>query len=116
MWLQLLLSLLPTLSVARISFEKKCDDLANIFVEEDVVVYSTEWLRADSIIDQQAEGFNETCIFWSIPPIPVNLCRVGIKITTSNSSSTLMEAWLPEKWEGRYLQVGNSGLGGCWYT
>jgi hypothetical protein len=24
-----------------------------------------------------------------------------------------MEAWLPRNWTGRFLSVGNGGLGGC---
>ena len=110
------LPLLPSLVIARTSLEEKCNDLAGMFVGEQVVVLSMEYLHANFVINQEAVGFNETCAFWSAPPVSVDLCRVGIKITTSSSSSTLIEVWLPGKWEGRYLQIGNSRTGGCKYT
>lgn len=45
--------------------------------------------------------------------VSVNLCRVVLNVTTSARSGFRMEAWLPEKWSGRFLSTGNGGLGGC---
>ncbi|TDL20299.1 tannase and feruloyl esterase [Rickenella mellea] len=45
--------------------------------------------------------------------VPVSLCRVEFVITTSDSSSVHAEAWLPDEWSGRFLALGNGGLGGC---
>ncbi|KAF2823693.1 tannase and feruloyl esterase [Ophiobolus disseminans] len=45
--------------------------------------------------------------------ITTDLCRVGLNISTSARSSFRMEAWLPQNWTGRFLSVGNGGLGGC---
>ncbi|GLB45545.1 putative tannase and feruloyl esterase [Lyophyllum shimeji] len=34
-------------------------------------------------------------------------------VNTTSTSSVFAEAWLPDTWYGRFLAVGNGGLGGC---
>ncbi|KAJ7112031.1 tannase and feruloyl esterase [Mycena crocata] len=41
------------------------------------------------------------------------LCRVQFVINTTSTSAVHGEAWLPDTWYGRFLGVGNGGLGGC---
>lgn len=53
-----------------------------------------------------------TCTFRS-QVVEVDLCRLGIQIDTSNASVTVLEAWLPQNWTGRFLSAGNGGLEGC---
>ncbi|KAG6877612.1 hypothetical protein C0993_005616 [Termitomyces sp. T159_Od127] len=38
---------------------------------------------------------------------------MGFVINTTSTSAVYAEAWLPDTWYGRYLTVGNGGLGGC---
>ena len=45
--------------------------------------------------------------------VPVNICRVGLSIPTSNRSSISFELWLPENWSDRFLVTGNGGIDGC---
>ncbi|KAM0490226.1 hypothetical protein ACHAP8_011763 [Fusarium lateritium] len=45
--------------------------------------------------------------------ITSNLCRVVVNVTTSTSSSTRIEAWLPDDWNTRLLATGTGGIGGC---
>lgn len=45
--------------------------------------------------------------------IDVPLCRLEFSITTSETSSVRAEAWLPSEWTGRFMAIGNGGLGGC---
>jgi hypothetical protein len=42
-----------------------------------------------------------------------NLCRIALSIQTSSESSIVFEAWLPERWSGRFLATGNGGIDGC---
>ena len=44
-----------------------------------------------------------------------NVCRVVATVPTSNRSEVYLEAWLPDAdvWTGRFLALGNGGLGGC---
>ncbi|KAF7289863.1 Carboxylic ester hydrolase [Mycena indigotica] len=45
--------------------------------------------------------------------VTASLCRVEFTTNTSNTSSVRAEAWLPDEWYGRFLAIGNGGLGGC---
>ncbi|KAJ6592093.1 tannase and feruloyl esterase-domain-containing protein [Mycena vulgaris] len=41
------------------------------------------------------------------------LCHVQFVINTTSTSAVHAEAWLPDTWFGRFLGLGNGGLGGC---
>ncbi|KAJ7493779.1 tannase and feruloyl esterase [Mycena latifolia] len=41
------------------------------------------------------------------------LCRVQFVIATTSTSAVHAEAWLPDTWFGRFMGIGNGGLGGC---
>ena len=45
--------------------------------------------------------------------VNTNICRVQFVIHTTSDSSVHAEAWLPDTWFGRFLGLGNGGLGGC---
>lgn len=46
-----------------------------------------------------------------------NVCRIGLRIKTSERSEISFELWLPEKWTGeRLLSTGNGGVDGCTLT
>lgn len=45
--------------------------------------------------------------------VSVDICRVSGLVETGPSSNITMEAWLPLNWTGRFLAVGNGGMGGC---
>ncbi|RGP77808.1 feruloyl esterase b-2 [Fusarium longipes] len=45
--------------------------------------------------------------------ITSDLCRLVVNVTTSASSSTRIEAWLPDNWNDRLLATGTGGIGGC---
>lgn len=43
----------------------------------------------------------------------VAVCRVFGMVDTTEDSAVKFEMWLPDTWYGRFLGVGNGGLGGC---
>ncbi|KAK2925987.1 Tannase/feruloyl esterase [Fusarium oxysporum f. sp. vasinfectum] len=45
--------------------------------------------------------------------ITADLCRVVVNVSTSDSSSVRIEAWLPDNWNERLLATGTGGIGGC---
>ncbi|PPQ72872.1 hypothetical protein CVT24_001546 [Panaeolus cyanescens] len=49
----------------------------------------------------------------SSAPVSSNVCRVLAVTNTTSSSAVHWEMWLPDQWFGRFLAVGNGGLGGC---
>jgi len=48
-------------------------------------------------------------------PAPTAFCRVAVTLTPTTDSMILAELWLPEpeKWNGKFLGVGNGGFGGA---
>ncbi len=46
-----------------------------------------------------------------IPNLPA-FCRVQITASPTSDSSIGIEVWLPENWNGKYLQTGNGGFAG----
>lgn len=91
-------------------FEKACADLAQQLDIDNATVTSAEFLQAGSSIS--LPGLDSSCG----PPStvsPADVCRVSISLATSARSTTLMEAWLPLNWTGRFLATGNGGIGGC---
>ncbi|HEY2527751.1 MAG TPA: tannase/feruloyl esterase family alpha/beta hydrolase [Xanthobacteraceae bacterium] len=48
-------------------------------------------------------------------PAPAAFCRIAATLTPTEDSTILAELWLPEaeKWNGKFLGVGNGGFGGA---
>ncbi|KAM0789565.1 hypothetical protein ACM66B_000375 [Microbotryomycetes sp. NB124-2] len=46
-----------------------------------------------------------------VPDLPA-FCRFAANVTTSPTSKFKFELWLPVKWSGRYIAVGNGGMNG----
>lgn len=108
-----LLSLLALADAYKIdvgAFSTKCSALASKLKIPGGVVSFTDFVPANTTLDFPES--DPTCTRPS-QAVSVNLCRVGLNITTSERSSIRMEAWLPETWTGRFLSTGNGGLGGC---
>ena len=57
-------------------------------------------------------GISDTCDTPSANATS-DMCRVVMAVDTTATSSVHMEIWLPNKWNGRFLAVGNGGTGGC---
>ncbi|KAJ7907545.1 tannase and feruloyl esterase [Mycena leptocephala] len=49
----------------------------------------------------------------TVPVSAAPLCRIQFVIHTTTTSAVHAEAWLPDTWYGRFLGLGNGGLGGC---
>lgn len=45
-----------------------------------------------------------------------DICRVALRIDTSERSGIHFEAWFPAQYSGRVLATGNGGLNGCKYS
>src|SRR6478735_4601145 len=56
--------------------------------------------------------YDKTCTSTS-QVVKADICRLSFDVDTSTNSSVRFEAWLPLDWSGRFLGVGNGGLGGC---
>jgi feruloyl esterase len=110
-----LFGLLATaLSIPSSSFQSKCAALASsIELDQPFTINVAQYLPANATIDYKAEGLNETCSDAVAYPIPIGVCRLNLRVETTERSEVYMEVWLPENWEGRLLTTGNGGLAGC---
>ncbi|EMD68957.1 hypothetical protein COCSADRAFT_194858 [Bipolaris sorokiniana ND90Pr] len=50
---------------------------------------------------------------YNLATATTDMCRVIVNASSSASSTNRIEAWLPDKWNGRFLATGNGGTGGC---
>ncbi|OAL51976.1 tannase and feruloyl esterase [Pyrenochaeta sp. DS3sAY3a] len=108
------LSSLLALSVAKPTstpdFTEQCASLAaKLKIPNSSVAFST-YIPANTTLE--LVNNDPTCTRPS-QAVSVDVCRVGLNITTSPISGLRMEAWLPRNWSGRFLSTGNGGLGGC---
>lgn len=98
------------------NFQQKCMNLGKkIKLDYPFTVNIAEYLAPNATIDLAAEGLNATCAD-TTEPITVGICRLNLKVATSEKSEVYTEVWLPEKWTGRTMTTGNGGLAGCMFT
>jgi feruloyl esterase len=91
-------------------FEARCDSIASELQIEHATVYFSEFVLGGTNLS--IPDYNATCGA-PFQLVPADICRVGLYVTTSNSSGINMEAWLPSNWTGRFLSTGNGGIAGC---
>ncbi|KAL1593796.1 Actin-like protein arp9 [Paraconiothyrium brasiliense] len=107
----------PAFSHPSASFQETCVNLADdIQLDYTFEVNLAEYLAPNTTIDLTTEGLNATCYDSAgntTAPIPVGVCRLNLRVATSESSEVYMEVWLPKNWDGRTLTTGNGGLAGC---
>jgi feruloyl esterase len=115
-----LLSVLPLLVItthaSSASFKSKCEAFVSDYQKhspKNIAVNIAQYLPSNANITHVNDGYDARCVSVGSPPLPVPICRLSLNVTTSPSSMTVMEAWLPENWTGRFLSVGNGGFGGC---
>ncbi|KAJ7498226.1 tannase and feruloyl esterase [Mycena galericulata] len=106
---QLITSGLPLLSSwSHGENQAKCLALKTSLNLENTTILDVAYVsRSKSLKPHAGEGC-ETKAQASVP-----LCRVQFSTETSPTSAVYAEAWLPDEWYGRFLALGNGGLGGC---
>jgi feruloyl esterase len=110
--LYLLLSGLSLGTTASSSFEQQCLD----FQPERIVAGAT--LKALQHLSTNTTLLlpnNDATCNRAKQAVATNTCRIVLSIKTSEQSSIVFEAWLPEIWTGRFLASGNGGIDGCEY-
>ncbi|KAK6338611.1 Tannase and feruloyl esterase [Orbilia brochopaga] len=94
-------------------FKTRCSRLAHDFhPDRNVKVLVSEfWAKGTPFKNPEN---HPTCNMWNPAKVTVDLCRLRMNVTTSETSSVTVEAFLPADWkERRFLMTGNGGLGGC---
>ncbi|CAI6293966.1 unnamed protein product [Periconia digitata] len=101
------------------NFQERCLALSQTVQSNDypVTVNIADYIAPNVTLDPLSEGVNSTCAeqlaMLGPYPIPVGVCRLNLRVETSSQSETMVEVWLPERWEGgRVLTTGTGGLSG----
>ncbi|KAF8142905.1 tannase and feruloyl esterase [Mycena galopus ATCC 62051] len=102
-----ILGLLPALVHAAADPSAKCLALQNTLVLENTTILDVTYVPSPANISTAG-----SCQSFA-PVTAAPLCRVYLVVNTSATSSVRAEAWLPDRWYGRFLGVGNGGLNGC---
>ncbi|KAK7543810.1 Tannase/feruloyl esterase [Phyllosticta citricarpa] len=94
------------------TFEQNCGSLPSSLasVVPNATVWFSEFVAAGTNLTFPDN--NATCERPS-QVVSNDLCRVALRVPTSNRSEISMEAWLPVNWTGRFLSTGNGGVSGC---
>ncbi|EPS45579.1 hypothetical protein H072_448 [Dactylellina haptotyla CBS 200.50] len=96
------------------AFSIRCSNLPKSFQpDQKTTVLLAEFLPKGSTIINPS-SLPECAI--TNTTILADICRLRLNVTTSSTSSTVMEAWMPADWSvkgRRFLMTGNGGLAGC---
>jgi feruloyl esterase len=76
---------------------------------EDTTITNTFYQPAGTNVSETFDCYRNNVTFTTYSSV----CRVQGHIKTSEHSSLSFEAWLPDTWHGRFISLGNAGLGGC---
>ncbi|KAJ3547675.1 hypothetical protein NM208_g1404 [Fusarium decemcellulare] len=115
-WVSAFVSLFSLVSPAvgfassRDSYAKDCGGLGESAQLPNATIHASELVKAGTNLT--FPFYDATCKLTS-QVVKADICRLSFEVATSTNSSIRFEAWLPLDWSGRFLGVGNGGLGGC---
>ncbi|KAL1586083.1 hypothetical protein WHR41_04881 [Cladosporium halotolerans] len=92
--------------------QSACEGLRSSFSAPHVTVNLAQYVKAGTNVSLPTSNGTEQCGNTN-PTVSVDLCRIAANVATSNRSEITLEMWLPSNWTGRFLSIGNGGLGGC---
>jgi feruloyl esterase len=95
------------------AFKSKCAQFANEIDLPNVKVNFVEFVPGGTNLSlaDNPPSCDET-----YQSVSVDLCRVTMAVSTSESSEITLEAWFPREYTGRFLSTGNGGISGCEYN
>ncbi|KAJ7343064.1 tannase and feruloyl esterase [Mycena albidolilacea] len=102
-----LLSSCALTAASSTQWKTQCLSLQKSLYLENTTILNTTYIAAPTNIT--TPGICRS----TAPVTSAPLCRVEFVINTTSTSSVHGEAWLPDTWYGRFLGLGNGGLGGC---
>ncbi|KAF4425156.1 tannase and feruloyl esterase [Fusarium acutatum] len=114
-WISTIVSLLSLISstsgaCSNSTLIKDCQSLGERARLPNATVHASELVKAGTNLT--FPFYDVTCRLTS-QVVKSDICRLSFDVATSTNSSVRFEAWLPLDWSGRFLGVGNGGLGGC---
>lgn len=89
---------------------EKCVSLAQTFKLPNTKIILAEYIKNGTTINLQ--NVHPSCGSSNIT-VNSNICRISWNTTTGSKSGFRFEAFLPINWSGRFVTLGNGGVGGC---
>ncbi|GJJ14834.1 hypothetical protein Clacol_009102 [Clathrus columnatus] len=93
------------IALAGLTASQKCNSLRGLHLENTTILDVNHVLAGSNVTTPGS------C--QSSAVVSSAICRVQAVIATTSTSAVHFEAWLPDEWFGRFLGLGNGGLGGC---
>ncbi|KAF8518084.1 tannase and feruloyl esterase [Gautieria morchelliformis] len=90
------------------SISDACSSLTATLSLENTTIITAERITAGQNISTPG-----SCHWQSVAAVTADACRVYAVVNTTAESAVHFEVWLPDTWFGRFLALGNGGLGGC---
>ncbi|KAJ5887674.1 hypothetical protein N7495_007715 [Penicillium taxi] len=98
-------------SQSRSDFQSKCTQFADKIHIPNAKVNFVEFVAGGTNLS--IPDYPSSCSYGPYQEITVDICRVAMAVTTSNSSELTLEAWFPREYKGRFSSTGNGGISGC---
>lgn len=92
------------------AFQTRCSDFAHHIDLPNVSVHFAEYVAGGTNLSLPENAASCAAPYQAVS---VDVCRVAMTVSTSNSSEISLEAWFPRDYKGRFLSTGNGGLSGC---
>ncbi|KAF7556966.1 hypothetical protein G7Z17_g1035 [Cylindrodendrum hubeiense] len=96
---------------SRAGFEQKCAEITTKSLGiANATVWFTEFVEAGTNLtfpDNHASCGRPSSL------VSKDLCRIALRVETSEDSEISLETWLPADWNKRFLSTGNGGWSGC---
>ncbi|KAK6353948.1 Tannase and feruloyl esterase [Orbilia blumenaviensis] len=104
--------LLAASAAGNAAFQQRCSNLSSSFSAANTDIILADYVAKGTNITFPEPGNN--CPKFTISL--ADMCRLRLNVTTSSTSSVIVEVFMPENWGSkgkRFLMTGNGGLGGC---
>lgn len=98
-------------SQSQLAFQSKCAQFADKISIPNAKVNFVEFVAGGTNLS--IPDYPSSCTYGSYQEVTVDLCRIAMAVTTSNSSELTFEAWFPREYKGRFSSTGNGGISGC---
>ncbi|KAH7101257.1 tannase and feruloyl esterase-domain-containing protein [Auriculariales sp. MPI-PUGE-AT-0066] len=107
---------LTTVSARLLSAQSRCFALSSTFSTPGLATIETHYVTGGTNLplpDVSADCVSQFGMAGPEVSVPQNVCYASLAINTSSTSTTRVNVWLPDDYNGRFYGTGTGGLSGC---
>ncbi|KAH7101256.1 Tannase/feruloyl esterase, partial [Auriculariales sp. MPI-PUGE-AT-0066] len=107
---------LTTVSARLLSAQSRCSALSSTFSTPGLATIETHYVTGGTNLplpDVSADCVSQFGMAGPEVSVPQNVCYASLAINTSSTSTTRVNVWLPDDYNGRFFGTGTGGLSGC---